>query len=90
MTKGSKYSRTLTACYLAASLSKSPVVCLIGCIICGFSVGIMWPGIVGFFAQINNDDLKSGMLAGAVFPLVLVISVAGILIKVRKERKNKG
>ena len=50
----------------------------------------MGPGIVGFFAQINNDDLKSGMLAGAVFPLVLVISVAGILIKVRKERKNKG
>ena len=69
MTKGIKYSRTLTACYLG---------------------GAMGPGIVGFFAQINNDELKSGMLAGAVFPLVLVISVAGILIKVRKERKNKG
>lgn len=111
------------ACYLTASLSKSPAVCLAGCIICGFSVGIMWPGtisilskrlpkggtamfaflamagdlggalgpgIVGFFAQLNNDDLKKGVLAGSVFPLVLVISVAGILIKVRRERKNKG
>ena len=111
------------ACYLTASLSKSPAVCLAGCIICGFSVGIMWPGtisilskrlpkggtamfaflamagdlggalgpgIVGFFAQMNNDDLKKGVLAGSVFPLVLVISVAGILIKVRRERKNKG
>jgi len=52
--------------------------------------GALGPGIVGFFAQMNNDDLKKGVLAGAVFPLVLVISVAGILIKVRKERKNKG
>ena len=31
-------------CYLVASLSGNPVVGLIGCAICGFSVGIFWPG----------------------------------------------
>ena len=110
------------ACYLAASLSGSPVVCLIGCVVCGFSVGIMWPGtisilsrrlpsggtamfallamagdvggaigpgIVGFIAQSNNDDLKKGMLAGAVFPLVLILSVAWIKMKTHNERKTR-
>ena len=33
-------------CYLLASLSENPVLGLIGCIICGFSVGIMWPGTI--------------------------------------------
>lgn len=111
------------ACYFAAALSGSPVISLAGCILCGFSVGIMWPGtisilskrlprggtamfaflamagdlggaagpgLVGIFAQLSNDDLKKGMLVGAVFPLVLIISVAAIMIKTRKERKNKG
>ncbi|MBR3738995.1 MAG: MFS transporter [Clostridia bacterium] len=33
-------------CYLLASLSKNPVLGLIGCVCCGFSVGIMWPGTI--------------------------------------------
>lgn len=33
-------------CYIAASVSSSPVIGLIGCIMCGFSVGIMWPGTI--------------------------------------------
>ncbi|MDO4622608.1 MAG: MFS transporter [Eubacteriales bacterium] len=33
-------------CYLMASLSKSPLIGLIGCILCGFSVAIMWPGTI--------------------------------------------
>ncbi len=33
-------------CYLLASLSANPVLGLIGCIFCGFSVGIMWPGTI--------------------------------------------
>lgn len=33
-------------CYLAASLSSQPIIGLIGCIFCGFSVGIMWPGTI--------------------------------------------
>ena len=31
-------------CYIMVSLFDNPVVGLIGCITCGFSVGIMWPG----------------------------------------------
>ncbi len=30
--------------YLLAALSSQPVMGLIGCMLCGFSVGIMWPG----------------------------------------------
>ena len=30
--------------YLLTALSHSPVLCLIGCAVCGFSVGIFWPG----------------------------------------------
>ena len=33
-------------CYLLASLSRNPVIGLIGCVCCGFSVGIMWPGTI--------------------------------------------
>ncbi len=39
------YSGILCVCsYLLISLSPSPVFSLIGCGICGLSVGIMWPG----------------------------------------------
>ena len=31
-------------CYLVAALSGSPLMGLVGCAICGFSVGIFWPG----------------------------------------------
>ncbi len=95
-------------CYLLASLSSSPVLALIGCILCGFSVGIMWPGtisitsprlpqggtalfaflamagdlggafgpsLVGTVSQQAGDSLQSGMLAGSVFPLVLIVSL---------------
>ena len=34
------------ACYLLAAVSANPVLGLIGCIVCGFSVGIMWPGSI--------------------------------------------
>ena len=33
-------------CYLLAGLSKNPVLSLAGCVFCGFSVGIMWPGTI--------------------------------------------
>lgn len=38
-------------CYLAASLSSSPLVGLAGCILCGFSVGIMWPGTISICSK---------------------------------------
>ena len=34
------------ASYLLASLSSLPWLGLLGCILCGFSVGIMWPGTI--------------------------------------------
>jgi len=104
-------------CYLLASLSSSPVLGLIGCVLCGFSVGIMWPGtisltsprlprggtalfamlamagdlggafgpsLVGTVTQQSGDRLQSGMLAGSVFPLVLIV----VLILMSKKTKT--
>jgi len=106
-------------CYLLASLSPHPVFGLIGCVFCGFSVGIMWPGtisitsprlptggtalfaflamagdlggafgpgLVGWVTQQSGDNLQSGMLAGSIFPLVLVIA---LLILIRKSAKKE-
>ena len=39
------------ACYLLASLSPLPVLGLIGCALCGFSVGILWPGTISLSSQ---------------------------------------
>ena len=39
------------ACYLMASISSNPVMGLIGCIFCGFSVGIMWPGTISISSK---------------------------------------
>lgn len=38
-------------CYLLASLSNVPVLGLAGCGLCGFSVGIMWPGTLSLSAR---------------------------------------
>ena len=95
-------------CYLAAALAPYPLLNLIGCVVCGFSVGIMWRGtisissskiplggtalfallamagdmggsigpfVIGFVTQNTGDDLKAGMLAGCIFPAVLILSV---------------
>ena len=103
------------ACYLLAALSANPMLGLIGCVCCGFSVGIMWPGtisitsprlprggtalfallamagdlggsvgpsLVGFVTQQAGDNLQAGMLAGIIFPLVLVIS---LILMIRKS-----
>ena len=105
-------------CYLLASLAADPVFSLIGCIFCGFSVGIMWPGtisiisprlpqggtalfamlamagdlggafgpsLVGTVSQLNSNDLHSGMLAGSVFPLVLIVALAALLLQSKKS-----
>lgn len=107
------------SCYIAASVSDNSFIGLIGCIMCGFSVGIMWPGtisicsgripaggtamfallamagdlggalgpgIVGNVTQMNNDNLQAGMLAGCVFPLILIISL--LMMKGMKNNKR--
>ena len=39
------------ACYLLASLSPLPILGLAGCALCGFCVGIMWPGTISLSSQ---------------------------------------
>lgn len=106
-------------CYLAAALSQNPIISLAGCVICGFSVGIMWPGtisitsvriplggtamfafmamagdmggsigpyLVGIVTQNAGDNLKAGMLAGSIFPVVLVVST--VILMLSEKRKN--
>ncbi len=38
-------------CYLLAALSPIPIIGLIGCALCGLSVGIMWPGTISISSQ---------------------------------------
>ncbi len=94
--------------YLCISLAPSPVMSLIGCAVCGLSVGIMWPGsfskasatlrnggtalfallalagdlgcsggptLVGYVSSIASDDLKKGILAAIIFPVLLVAGI---------------
>lgn len=102
--------------YLCISLSPSPLISLVGCAVCGLSVGIMWPGtfskasatlknggtamfallalagdvgcsggptLVGFVSGQMSNNLKLGILAGIVFPILLI--VAEIVLKGRKN-----
>ena len=102
---------TLSCClcifaYLLTVFSPLPILSLIGCGICGFSVGILWPGVfsiaaekcpkgattmfaflalagdlgcssgptlVGFVAGAFNDNLKTGLLAAVIFPMIMII-----------------
>ena len=117
------FSGTLClVCYLMAALSENAVIGLAGCILCGFSVGIMWPGtisissrqlptggtamfallamagdlggafgpsLVGNITQRAHDNLHAGMLAGCIFPMVLLISLAAMKLSQRKKRSIK-
>lgn len=95
--------------YLCISLSPSPLLSLLGCGICGLSVGIMWPGsfsrasqslpkggtamfamlalagdvgcgsgptVVGYVTGLVGEDLKRGILAGVIFPVLLLVGIA--------------
>ena len=106
-------------CYLLASLSSSPVLGLMGCALCGISVGIMWPGtlsisaqqcpkggtvlfallalagdlggsigpsLVGSVSSMADGNLKTGLLAAAVFPLLLI---AGLIVLKKQVRHSK-
>ena len=96
--------------YLAIAFVPLPQLCLVGCAICGLSVGIMWPGtfskaskalpkggtamfallalggdvgcsggptVVGMVSGALDDNLKMGILAGVIFPTLLL---AGIVL----------
>lgn len=38
-------------CYLCAALIQIPIVSLIGCALCGFSISMMWPGVLVLCSQ---------------------------------------
>ena len=58
-------------CYLLASVSSNPITGLIGCIICGFSVGIMWPGTI----SISSERFPAG--GTAMFALLAMAGDLG-------------
>lgn len=58
-------------CYMIASLFKNPIVALLGCIFCGFSVGIMWPGTL----SISSKKLPTG--GTAMFALLAMAGDLG-------------
>ena len=113
-----KYSTLLcVASYLLISLSPSPLMSLIGCAVCGLSVGIMWPGtfskaakalrnggtamfallalagdlgcsggptVVGMVSNAVHGNMKLGILAAIVFPVLLLVCLLGG--KLQKQR----
>lgn len=52
-------------CYLAAALFDNPIIGLLGCAICGFSVGIFWPGTfsTAAFALPNTGTAMYALMA---------------------------
>ncbi len=58
-------------CYILASVFQNPVVALIGCIFCGFSVGIMWPGTL----SISSKKIPTG--GTAMFALLAMAGDLG-------------
>lgn len=106
-------------CYAVAVFAGSPVMGLVGCALCGFSVGIFWPGtfsiaagklpgggtamyalmalagdvgcasgptVVGMVADSFDGNLKSGLLAAMIFPVLILIGIC-VLKKQNRIRK---
>ena len=80
-------------CYILASLSENPAVALIGCIFCGFSVGIMWPGTL----SISSKSIPTG--GTAMFALLAMAgdlggsigpSAVGVISQVFGDNLQKG
>lgn len=66
-------------CYLIAGLTDIPIVGLIGCSLCGFSVAIMWPGSISISSKILPTGgtamfallALAGDLGGAIGPAII-------------------
>lgn len=102
--------------YLSIALIPIPAVALLGCALCGMSVGIMWPGtfsksaavlrqggtamfaflalagdlgcsggptLVGFVSGLFGEDLRKGIFAALIFPLLLL---AGLCMEKRAKK----
>ncbi len=101
--------------YILIAVCQVPAIGILGCAICGLSVGIMWPGtfsmaaasmprggtalfallalagdmgcssgptFVGFVSGAADDNLKLGVLAAVMFPLLLLFGI-------RQMKRNK-
>ncbi len=60
--------------YLLASLAESPVIGLIGCGLCGLSVGILWPGT---FSMASADIRRGGTAMFALLALAGDVGCSG-------------
>lgn len=66
-------------CYLLAGLANAPILGLIGCTLCGFSVAIMWPGSISIASRMLPMGgtamfallALAGDLGGAVGPSIV-------------------
>ncbi len=108
--------------YLIISLSPYPALSLIGCGICGYAVGIMWPGtysiaaktwknpsaslfalfalagdtgcasgplLVGKVSQFFDNNLKAGLFAGSLLPLIMIFAVIILLGNMKKSERKE-
>lgn len=99
------------ASYLMISFSPSPIIGLLGCALCGFSVGSLWPStfslavkripgggtamfallalagdvgcaggpaVVGQLSALFSDNLKAGILAAVIFPVLLIAGIIAV------------
>lgn len=109
--------------YLVISLSPHPVLGLLGCGLCGLSVGILWPGtfsmaaanihgggtamfallalagdlgcmsgptFVGLISGAFHDNLKIGIFAAIIFPLLLLAGLFAKSAGIKKQESEKG
>lgn len=116
----------MTACsvlcifsYILASFSNNAVWSLVGCAMCGCSVGVMWPGafslasenfpkggtamfaflalagdfgcsfgptVVGMATNILNDDIKRGVFAAVIFPVLMIVSLF-VMKRIHKKKE---
>lgn len=53
----------------------------------GYVGGSIGPYLVGIITEHANDNLKAGLLAGSIFPAVLIISACLIKLSDRKNKK---
>lgn len=119
-------NKYMTACavlcitsYAIASFSGNAAFSLVGCAMCGFSVGVMWPGafslasekfpkggtamfaflalagdfgcsfgptVVGVATDFLNDDIKRGVFAAVIFPVLLIVSLF-FMTKLTKKKE---
>ena len=96
--------------YLCLALVPIPAINLMGCAVCGFSVGILWPGtfskassaikgggtalfamlalagdigcsvgptLVGMISSSFGNNLRAGIFAALIFPVVMILGVRG-------------